>query len=57
MAIVVPKGLMVILMDAAMRFITVNRSRWAEARSFSRGTLWFGRSRGQRNWARQSEGE
>ena len=56
-AIVVPKGLMVILMDAAMRHITVNRKRWVKARGALRGIEWHGRSRGQRLWARRREAE
>ena len=57
MAIVVPKGLMVILLDAALRHITVNRKRWVKARGALRGIEWHGRSRGQRLWARRREAE
>jgi len=55
MAIAVPKGLMVILMDAALRFITDTRLQFAAARRVD--DAWDGcrscRSRGRKNWERR----
>ena len=52
MAIAVPKGLMVILMDAALRFITDTRLQFAAARRVD--GAWDGcRSRGRKNWQRR----
>ena len=55
MAIAVPKGLMVILMDAALRFITDTRLQFAAARRVD--GAWDAcrscRSRGRKNWERR----
>ena len=54
MAIAVPKGLMVILMDAALRFITDTRLQYAAARRADGAWLGF-RSAGRKNWERRRD--
>jgi hypothetical protein len=56
MAIAVPKGLMVILMDAALRFITDTRLQYAAARRADGAWMGF-RSTGRKNFERRKRGD